>query len=379
MVDIDFENYKLYADGVQINKTPSVIVPPDKNKKSDHPVIIKMIVGNTCNYSCKYCSQYEKEKFHPIDINEVLRRMDAILHYDNLHEVQIWGGEPLLYFDSVKEICQRFYKTSPFISIVTNGSLLDREKIDFFNKHHINVCISHNGPGQATTRGEDPLELHKDIIKDLAHLNIACCLTKDNFDLCEINDWFYNKFKEIGIDPKKTMLNYSEIDVLDERTKKYAIKDLAKYQLCLRMFFDRCRAEDPKIISNNFYHYMSEGSVMKFCQDVVKSLPIFDCTKCCLEFADVIIVDSNGYLRECQNLDCTHNFGVLEDLPNKMYQLNSKCKECRYRNLCKSACPVLPEEYFNENCAMNMARCEVVADFGLKIISKEIANISNKS
>ena len=43
-VDIDFESHEMFIDGVQVNKTPKTIVPHDSNKKSKHPVILKIIV-----------------------------------------------------------------------------------------------------------------------------------------------------------------------------------------------------------------------------------------------------------------------------------------------------------------------------------------------
>lgn len=375
-VDIDFESHEMFIDGVQVNKTPKTIVPHDSNKKSKHPVILKIIVGQACNYNCKYCCQFDKQKFEPSKIKELLERLDNTLCYDKLHEVQIWGGEPLLYFDGVVQICDHFYKKNAVLSIITNGSKLTKEIVTVLNIYDVNVCISHDGPAQTKVRGEDPLTLHKDIIKDIKHLTIACCLTKDNYDLCEINDWFYDKFTEIGVKIKNVLINYNIVEVHDERSRKLAIVDLPKFQLCLRMFFDRCREKDPKIIWNTFYHNMTEGSVAKLCQDIVRSEPIIDCTGCCLEFDEIIIVDNNGYIRECQNLNDTYNIGVLEDLPNKMYEKDARCKECVYKNLCQGVCPIIPKEYFNINCSANMARFEVVADFSLKIIEKEVIDIA---
>lgn len=378
-VDIDLGSYKLYIDGVQVNKTPQVVKPRETNKKSKHPVILKIIVGPNCNSNCKYCCQIGKNKSEPLKIEELLDRLDSTVEYDKLHEIQLYGGEPLLYFENIVKICEHFKKLKVFKSIITNGKLLNKEIINILNIYDVHVSLSHDGPGQTRNRGEDPLELNRDVIKDIKHLSIACCLTKDNFDICEINDWFYNKFKDIGVNPRETMINYYEVEIHNEGMVKFAITDLAKYQICLRMFFERCKANDPTIIWNSLYHNITEGSVSKFCNDIVKSEPIFDCTVCCMEFEEVLIVDYNGYIRECQNLDDTYNIGVLEDLPNKMYVRSIKCKDCLYRNICKSVCPIIPDKFFNINCSMMMARYEVVADFGLKIITKEVTDIASNN
>ncbi len=42
-------------------------------------------------------------------------------------------------------------------SLITNGSLLSREKLDFIAEHDIEITISHDGPGQHL-RGPDPFD-----------------------------------------------------------------------------------------------------------------------------------------------------------------------------------------------------------------------------
>ena len=77
-VDIDLGSYKLYIDGVQVNKTPQVVKPRETNKKSKHPVILKIIVGPNCNSNCKYCCQIGKNKSEPLKIEELLDNISKL-------------------------------------------------------------------------------------------------------------------------------------------------------------------------------------------------------------------------------------------------------------------------------------------------------------
>lgn len=365
-VDIDFENYKLFIDGVQVNKTPDIVKPRETNRKSKHPVVIKIVLEQIYSNN------------NNLNVKELLYRMDNVLVYDRLREVQIYGDDPLMHFNEVVQILDHFFKTKCHLTIITKGIHLTNDIISVLNSYEANVCISHDGPAQTKLWNVDPLEKNKDIIKNIKSLSIACCLTKDNFDLCEINDWFYDKFQHLGVKLNNILINYNIVEVVDESSEKLAITDLAKFQLCLRMFFERCRSKDSRIIWNTLYHDASDRSVFSLCNSIVNSNPIYDCTNCCLEFEEVIIIDNNGYIRECEHLDDTYKLGVLEDLPNKMYEKEESCKKCKFRNLCKGACPLIPKRYFNINCAMSIAYYEVVADFGLKIIEKEVLDIANK-
>ena len=56
----------------------------------------------------------------------------------------------------VTEQLHKKYPEAKF-SVITNGSLINQEIIDFIQKYNFSVSISHDGIGQKT-RGPDPLE-----------------------------------------------------------------------------------------------------------------------------------------------------------------------------------------------------------------------------
>jgi uncharacterized protein len=70
-----------------------------------------------------------------------------------LPEILFFGGEPLIGFATIKEAVQASEKycaahqaQMPVFTITTNGTLIDREVIEFFRRHNFSVTISLDGP-----------------------------------------------------------------------------------------------------------------------------------------------------------------------------------------------------------------------------------------
>ena len=96
----------------------------------------------TCNFACPYC--YE-ENLPNIHMSEAVE--DNIITFIKSFEIAkelllCWhGGEPLLRFDSIKNILSKI-RSTPEINLtqhhlVTNGYLLDEYKCDFFREHNL--------------------------------------------------------------------------------------------------------------------------------------------------------------------------------------------------------------------------------------------------
>lgn len=118
-----------------------------------------------CNLNCIYCYQKHKtsqemslETAKAIVTKEVQlarERKDKSMRFD------LFGGEPLLKFDLIKELCTWIWDTITDINIdifiTTNGTLLDDEKKTWFEKHKekINFIMSVDGKDdvQESNRG----------------------------------------------------------------------------------------------------------------------------------------------------------------------------------------------------------------------------------
>lgn len=96
-----------------------------------------------CNCCCSYCFEKNKTKAY-LNNSDIDAIYDFINKYHNIYGIHIcwFGGEPLLAFDKIREFLNGYANNvseKPLLSqsIITNGLLFDKEKIDFFSKYSL--------------------------------------------------------------------------------------------------------------------------------------------------------------------------------------------------------------------------------------------------
>ncbi len=114
-------------------------------------------VSHDCNLRCEYCFASEGDynsgrKLMNRDV--ALKAVDYLIENSagrrNI-EIDFFGGEPLMNFYVVKDVVaygRQMEKTTGkhfYFTITTNGTLLDKERIDFINENMDNVVISIDG------------------------------------------------------------------------------------------------------------------------------------------------------------------------------------------------------------------------------------------
>ena len=106
---------------------------------------IFIMLGFACNFNCKYCLQY-KNKTHEVitSFNEEI--IDFIRYQASINEhirINFYGGEPLLYIDTIRKIVSSLHNIENIhFSLITNGSLLDKDIIDFIFKFLLNFSFT---------------------------------------------------------------------------------------------------------------------------------------------------------------------------------------------------------------------------------------------
>lgn len=105
-----------------------------------------------CNFRCLYCfeqSQDDKEVMSAETMDSLIAKLKGFGSAKDII-VTWYGGEPTLAFDIVKSLTERFLAldiTYNNASMVTNGYLLDRKKIDQLNDLRItHIQITLDGP-----------------------------------------------------------------------------------------------------------------------------------------------------------------------------------------------------------------------------------------
>lgn len=105
-----------------------------------------------CNFRCPYCFQTSQKDGRFMNAETRERLIEWIKEQTNIRALAVawYGGEPLLAFDTILSLTERFLALGLSYEkavLVTNGYLLDREKIARLNDLRINlVQITLDGP-----------------------------------------------------------------------------------------------------------------------------------------------------------------------------------------------------------------------------------------
>ncbi len=118
-------------------------------------------VTQACNLRCKYCvygdfypfqRKHSSKRIEPFVIEEGINYVYELINARNYKEFQIgfYGGEPLLYFDLIKDIVsyvqKKFKGWKISFYLTTNGTLITKGMVEFFIKNRFNLAISLDGP-----------------------------------------------------------------------------------------------------------------------------------------------------------------------------------------------------------------------------------------
>ena len=114
-------------------------------------------IVHDCNLRCSYCFA-DKGEYHgcrkPMDFETAKKAIDFVIansgNSKNV-EVDLFGGEPMMVYDLVKQIVDYGHEVGPKhgknirFTMTTNATLLNDEKIEYLNKNMENVILSIDG------------------------------------------------------------------------------------------------------------------------------------------------------------------------------------------------------------------------------------------
>lgn len=134
--------------------------------------IFSLIVTGECNFHCRYC--YQEKDDLSLDPATVAKAVDFFFpRFDRECEILFYGGEPLLRADTIRETVRvlqlknKRQRKNITYSISTNGSLVDDDILDFFDKNRFTVLLSFDGRAQDTGRKERSYSLVAQALENL--------------------------------------------------------------------------------------------------------------------------------------------------------------------------------------------------------------------
>lgn len=114
---------------------------------------VKIQLGMKCNFTCTYCnqaSQPHEQHGNPKDVPEFMTRLEAALDIGDGANTrfEFWGGEPFVYWKTLKPLAEAVRERWPAatFNMISNGSLVDAEKVEWLDRLGFNIGISHDGP-----------------------------------------------------------------------------------------------------------------------------------------------------------------------------------------------------------------------------------------
>ena len=139
-----------------------------------HPVLVQIVPARFCNLSCGYCNEYDKVS-EPVPLDEMFRRID---HLGKLGTamVGISGGEPLTH-PQLDDIIRRIRSTGAIAGMITNGYLLNVERIERLNRaglDHMQISIDNLEPDEVSKKSLKVLDKKLEMLSQYAefHVNI---------------------------------------------------------------------------------------------------------------------------------------------------------------------------------------------------------------
>ncbi|HQI04653.1 MAG TPA: radical SAM protein [bacterium] len=110
-----------------------------------------LFMTRECTLKCHYC--YVEHKYDSFMSRDVALKAADLFVKENSERAKFsfFGGEPLLQFELIKEITEYVVKIAdkkgfaPHLSIATNGTLINEEVLDFFEKYKFRVELSLDG------------------------------------------------------------------------------------------------------------------------------------------------------------------------------------------------------------------------------------------
>lgn len=317
---------------------------------------IFVILGDDCNMACRYCIQ------HPIvrtqkkaELNPDLLRWidDTAALTDDMLSICFFGGEPLLYYDTIRKMVGYHKAKNVQYHMITNGRALTREMVDFLNSHNVGLNVSWDGNG-TVTRGYDVFEHNRDNILALNCLSLNSVISSKSYPydilkaMQSIDDEYYAvHHNHIGVhtdyifgcnlpDPSLENIDYGKLDeqmdaILEEYDRYVRGGDVG-----------HCLAEWMTGQLQTYLWSMEHPGIDPYCQNG----------------RDILNVDPQGNLYYCHNTreiigsiysNTDRYLARVDALESGIDRQREVCRGCKAYPLCRMCCKLIPPDQMEDH------------------------------
>lgn len=306
---------------------------------------IFIMLGNECNLNCKYCIQHVMvNEMTPHGINkDLVSYIKRIADRQN-HPLKImfYGGEPLIWFEDIKKYAKELESYVNF-AVITNGKLLDEEKIDFLNEFNIGAGVSYDGKNSKITRGYDVLEDKYGLLLKINSLSFSGVISTYNYP----KDWLDN-LEDFAQDyvKKHNMFVGTNLDLLMNNNNLDNLNnfDMSKIrtqmiELC-DIYYQNQISKKENVFSDTF---------IKDLLNMSNNKPNIKNYGKCGNGITVQNIDADGDMYLCHNsrIKIGNLSTTREEMTKKcldMYKPKLHCEKCNVLSYCGGGCMLSTQE-----------------------------------
>lgn len=308
---------------------------------------IYLLLGPACNMTCRHCSQTPIKNTYALkpsdelspDVVEFIRQWMEAKGPGEYSRIYFWGGEPLLYWETIKKHILQFKSLGIHprcFRIFSNGLLLNEEVVDFCNSHNVLFTMSYDAPNPTAVRNVAPSA------ENIRHF-LRIRYRSINFVFSALNDDPAKAFNMLEAMFPKTIVDMGIINVLSDIPKDIYTFGPGKIERALDALADEiARGNDPY---GNRYSFFRE----KFMQMDTFRPERFSANPWppCAPGAGAISFRFNGDIPRCHNdnqIICNVKDGHLGIVRahHAVWKnlLAERCANCEVLLICRNRCPI---------------------------------------
>lgn len=299
---------------------------------------IFIMLGAKCNLQCKYCLQHEMVNQQNNVVSLDVLHWVAKQAERNLIQITFYGGEPLVYWTAIQKAVKKLETLTPRVrfGLITNGKLIDDEKVLFMQEHDFSACVSWDGANVLTTRGYDALNTNAKIL-EIPKLTVSAVMSrytypKDFLDSVETFALAYRRKHyralNLNIDTILDFGNCSELVDIDLDKVSAQMREIMLGQKPVyKRFANQLLNALQKQPSAQPTHAKCGNGIRVWNVDTVGN--VYRCHNCG-EKIGTIFDDADKVMAAARELDPTA----------KHYE---KCSTCEVSRFCRGGCPLLSE------------------------------------
>ena len=342
------------------------------NRYSSNTIIFTLLPTLSCNFNCPYCfAKTGGGTMTPKVEKSIVLLLEKLIsnNKSSLLNLTWMGGEPLLNFKTIQSLTKKFERLNIRInaSLVTNGYLMTKEKIEEFKKLHITLV-------QVTVDG---LEEENNLTR--MHKKGENSFTK----IIENLDIFFNTYNQDNNIAINLRVNL-------DRTKGYLKKFMEVFLFFKRrypyknLFISPGFIEDIKSNGFNSTCEFDRATIKNFYKEIVQAglleyslYPKNQFSECAVRSQADFVIGPKGEIYSCwENIGHTEFIiGQLNDkgiqeinnetaylryLTDADYLEDKTCLNCFFFPLCSGGCP--EKRIRNKHCNAQFDNCMVQKD-----------------